>query len=114
MSHTPKPFFPRKKETFMKHVTPMTLLRTFCGAILIVMVAHSQQAVGQNTTPTPQAAPTPEFLSITVVSVKPDMIVEFQNFMKTPLTLHLRREGSSNVKFGRIQVPPETHLSTCS
>jgi hypothetical protein len=72
MSHTPKPF-PRKKEPFMQHITPMTLLRAFCAAMLILTAAHSRQAVAQNPTPTPQVAPTPEFLSITVVSVKPEL-----------------------------------------
>ena len=77
----------------MKHITPMTLLRAFSGAILILMAAHSQQAVAQNPTPTPQVAPTPEFLSITVVSVKPDMIVEFQNFMKNTTNPALKKGG---------------------
>src|SRR4026208_2550356 len=93
MSQTPKNLLPRKKETFMKHITPMTLLRAFCGATLILMAAHSQQAVAQNPTPTPQAAPTPEFLSITVVSVKPDMMVEFQNFMKNTTNPALKKGG---------------------
>ena len=77
----PKTFFPRKKETLMKHI-PMTLLRAFCGATLLLMAAHSQQMRAQTPTPTPQAAPTPAFLAITVVSVKPEMMLEFQNFMK--------------------------------
>ena len=77
----------------MKHIAPMTLLRAFCGAILILMAAHSQQAVAQNPTPTPQVAPTPEFLSITVVSVKPDMIVEFQNFVKNTTNPALKKGG---------------------
>src|SRR5688572_17619611 len=93
MSHTPKPFFPRKKETFMKHITPMTPLRALCVTILILMAAQSWQAVAQNPTPTPQVAPTPEFLSITVVSVKPDMIIEFQNFMKNTTNPALKKGG---------------------
>jgi hypothetical protein len=77
----------------MKHITPMTLLRTFCGATLILMAAHAHEAVAQNPTPTPQAAPTPEFLSITVISVKPEMMVEFQNFMKNTTNPALKKGG---------------------
>jgi len=54
------------------------------------MAAHSQ-ALAQ--TPTPQVAPTPEFLSLTVVSVKPDMVVEFQNFMKNTTNPALKKGG---------------------
>jgi hypothetical protein len=75
----------------------MRLLRAFCGATLILMAilmaAHSQAAFAQNATPTPQAAPTPEFLSITVVSVKPEMMVEFQNFMKNTTNPALKKGG---------------------
>lgn len=77
----------------MTQIKPITLLRAFCGAILLVIAMHPQEAVGQNPTPTPQAAPTPEFLSVTVVSVKPDMMVEFQNFMKTTTNPALKKGG---------------------
>lgn len=77
----------------MKQITPMTLLRAFCGATLILLAAHSYEVFAQNPTPTPQAAPTPEFLSITVVSVKPDMMVEFQNFMKNTTNPALKKGG---------------------
>jgi hypothetical protein len=77
----------------MKDITPMTLLRAFCGATLILMAAHSQHAVAQNPTPTPPAAPPPEFLSITVVSVKPEMMLEFQNFMKSTTNPALKKGG---------------------
>lgn len=76
----------------MNHITPMSLLRVFCGATLILIAAHSQ-AVAQTPTPTPQAGPTPEFLSITVVSVKPEMMVEFQNFMKNTTNPALKKGG---------------------
>ena len=76
----------------MKH-TPMTLLRTFCSATLLLMAAHSQQLRAQTPTPTPQAAPTPEFLAITVVSVKPEMMIEFQNFMKNTTNPALKKGG---------------------
>jgi hypothetical protein len=58
-----------------------------------MIAMHPHAALGQNPTPTPQAAPTPEFLSITVVSVKPEMMVEFQNFMKTTTNPALKKGG---------------------
>src|SRR5215216_5589059 len=77
----------------MKHITPMTLLRAFCSATFILLAAHSQQGLAQTASPTPQAAPPPEFLSITVVSVKPEMMVEFQNFMKNTTNPALKKGG---------------------
>src|SRR5215211_1470751 len=78
----------------MKPITPMTLLRAFCVATLLLMAAQSQETLAQDPTPTPQAAPTPEFLSVTVVSVKPDMMVEFQNFMKNTTNPALKKGGT--------------------
>ena len=77
----------------MKPITPMTLLRAFCAATLLLMAAQSQETLAQAPVPTPQAAPTPEFLSVTVVSVKPDMMVEFQNFMKNTTNPALKKGG---------------------
>ena len=77
----------------MTHTTRMTLLRAFCGAMLIIMAAHSQQMRAQTPTPTPQAAPTPEFLAVTFVSVKPEMVTEFQNFMKNTTNPALKKGG---------------------
>jgi hypothetical protein len=71
----------------------MTLRRAFFGATLMLIAAQSHEAIGQNPTPTPQAAATPEFVSITVVSVKPDMMVEFQNFMKNTTNPALKKGG---------------------
>jgi hypothetical protein len=58
-----------------------------------MIAMHPKEAAGQNPTPTPQAAPTPEFLSVTVVSVKPEMMVEFQNFMKNTTNPALKKGG---------------------
>ena len=77
----------------MTHITRLTLLRAFFGAALMLVAAHSHEALAQNPTPTPQAAPTPEFLSITVVSVKPEMMAEFQNFMKNTTNPALKKGG---------------------
>ena len=76
----------------MNHITPMSLLRAFFGATLILMAANLQ-ALAQTPTPTPQAGPTPEFFSVTVVSVKPEMMVEFQNFMKNTTNPALKKGG---------------------
>jgi hypothetical protein len=77
----------------MKPITPMTLLRALCAGTLLLMAAQSQETLAQDPTPTPQAAPAPEFLSVTVVSVKPDMMVEFQNFMKNTTNPALKKGG---------------------
>ena len=76
----------------MTHVRRMTLLPAFCGAALLLIAAYSQ-AVAQNPSPTPQAPATSEFLSITVVSVKPEMVGEFQNFMKNTTNPALKKGG---------------------
>lgn len=77
----------------MTHRTRMTSLRAFCGAALMLIAAHSHEAFAQTPTPTPQAAPPPEFLSVTVVSVKPEMMGEFQNFMKNTTNPALKKGG---------------------
>jgi hypothetical protein len=76
----------------MKYMTPMRLLRVSC-AVLLLMGASSQQSAAQTPSPASQAAPTPEFLSITVVSVKPEMMNEFQNFMKNTTNPALKKGG---------------------
>jgi hypothetical protein len=77
----------------MRYMTPNRLLSVLC--VLMLMAAFSEQSIAQTPTPTPtpQAAPTPEFLSITVVSVKPEMIMEFQNFMKNTTNPALKKGG---------------------
>jgi hypothetical protein len=58
-----------------------------------MIAMHPQEALCQNPTPTPQAAPTPELLSVTFVSVKPEMMAEFQNFMKNTTNPALKKGG---------------------
>src|SRR5919108_6350107 len=81
--------FSQKEGPNMKH----TLLCALCGAMLLLLAAPFQQSVAQTPSPTPQTAPTPEFLSITVVSVKPEMMVEFQSFMKNTTNPALKKGG---------------------
>ncbi len=78
----------------MKYKIPMRRLQVFCG-VLMLMAAFSQHSLAQTPTPTPtpQAAPNAEFLSITVVSVKPEMMMEFQNFMKNTTNPALKKGG---------------------
>ena len=76
----------------MRYMTPSRLLLVLCG-VLMSMAAFSEQSIAQTPTPKPQAAPTPEFLSITVVSVKPEMMIEFQNFMKNTTNPALKKGG---------------------
>jgi len=77
----------------MTHITAMTVVRAVCGAALMLIASLSHEALAQNPTPTPQPAPTAEFLSITVVSVKPEMMAEFQNFMKNTTNPALKKGG---------------------
>ena len=74
----------------MRYMTPLRLLRVLFG-VLMLMATLSEQSIAQ--TPTPTAAPTPELLSITVVSVKPEMMNEFQNFMKNTTNPALKKGG---------------------
>ena len=78
----------------MRYMTPLRLLRVLFG-VLMLITTLSEQSIAQTPTPTPapQAAPTPEWLSITVVSVKPEMMVEFQNFMKNTTNPALKKGG---------------------
>ena len=84
----------------MKQTLPR-MLRTFSIAALLLAATQSQPSLAQ--TPTlaqpaalvqnPTAAPTPELLSITVVSVRPNMVADFQNFMKTTTNPALKKGG---------------------
>jgi len=75
----------------MKYTTP--LLRAF-SIMLIFTAALCAQSVAQTPTATPQVQPpSREFLSVTIVSVKPEMMVDFQNFMKNTTNPALRKGG---------------------
>ena len=65
------------------------MLRALGVVALLLAAAQSQPSLAQN----PTAAPTPEFLSITVVSVRPNMVADFQNFMKTTTNPALKKGG---------------------
>ncbi len=74
----------------MKQILPK-VLRTFCVAALLLAAAQSHPSLAQTSAPT--AAPTPELVSITMVSVKPEMVAEFQNFMKNTTNPALKKAG---------------------
>jgi hypothetical protein len=76
----------------MKQI-PVRLLQIFCVFALLLVAAQSHTSQAQTPSPTPAAAPSPEFLSITVVSVKPEMVAEFQNFMKNTTNPALKKGG---------------------
>ena len=65
------------------------LLRGCCVAALLLAAAQLQPSFAQ----TPTAAPTPEILALTIVSVRPDMVADFQNFMKTTTNPALKKGG---------------------
>ena len=77
----------------MKYITPMRLLPAF-SLVLVIMAALCAHSVAQTPSATPQAQPAArEFLLLTMVSVKPEMIVEFQNFMKNTTNPALKKGG---------------------
>ena len=75
----------------MKYITPIRPLTAF-SLFLIFIVALCAQSVAQTPTATPQPAAS-EFLALTVVSVKPEMVGEFQNFMKNTTNPALKKGG---------------------
>jgi hypothetical protein len=75
----------------MKSTTPIRLFPAF-SLVLVFMAALCALSVAQTPKPTPQPA-SREFLLLTVVSVKPEMIGEFQNFMKNTTNPALKKGG---------------------
>jgi hypothetical protein len=75
------------------------VFQTLCVAGLLLAAAQSQPSFAQttNTNTGQTAAPAPgqrQWLSITVVSVKPEMMTEFQNFVKNETNPALRKGGA--------------------
>ncbi len=71
-----------------------TMLRALCAAAMLLAVAQALPSLAQTPSPTPTAEMTPPpFISITVVSVKPDKIAEFQDFMKSTTNPALKKGG---------------------
>ena len=76
----------------MNHIASR-MFQTFCITTLILCGAHTHRSFAQTPTPTPVAAQTPQFLNITVVSLKPGMNAEFQDFMKNTTNPALKKGG---------------------
>ena len=71
--------------------TASRMFQTFCITTLILCGAHTHRSFAQTPTPTPVAAP--QFLNITVVSVKPGMDAEFRDFIKNTTNPGLKKGG---------------------
>jgi len=69
----------------MRRIT-VGLLHALWVTAFLLGVAQLNLSLAQNPTPTTPATPPSQWLVITQVTVKPEMMVEFQNFMKTLLT----------------------------
>lgn len=61
--------------------------------IALLSVAPLHPSMAQNPTPTPPAAPPSMWIVVTQISVKPEMMVEFQNFMKNTTNPALKKGG---------------------
>ncbi|HET6892281.1 MAG TPA: hypothetical protein VFH31_14360 [Pyrinomonadaceae bacterium] len=69
------------------------MFRLLCILALLLAAAQLHTSKAQTPSPTPSGAPSPELLSITLVSVKPEMVAEFQNFMKNTTNPALKKGG---------------------
>lgn len=71
------------------------MLRALCVASVLLAAAQLQPSLAQTptATPTPTGPPPSQFLSITIVSVKPEMIAEFQTYMKETTNPALKKGG---------------------
>ena len=76
----------------MKRITASVLHALWIAALLLG-AAQSNPSLAQTPTPTPQAAPPSQWLVITQVIVKPEMMAEFQNFMKNTTNPALKKGG---------------------
>ena len=74
----------------MNHIASR-MFQAFCITTLLLCSGHAHRSFGQTPTPTPAAGP--QFLNITVVSVKPGMNAEFQDFMKNTTNPALKKGG---------------------
>jgi hypothetical protein len=70
-----------------------TVLHALWVVALLLGVAQLNPSMAQTPTPTPPAAPPSQWLVITQVIVKPEMMAEFQNFMKNTTNPALKKGG---------------------
>ena len=76
----------------MRRITA-PVMYALCITALLLGAAQSNPSLAQTPTPTPQAAPPSQWLVITQISVKPEMMTEFQNFMKNTTNPALKKGG---------------------
>ncbi len=76
----------------MRRITAPVMHALWVTALLLG-AAQSNPSLAQTPTPTPQAAPPAQWLVITQISVKPEMMAEFQNFMKNTTNPALKKGG---------------------
>ncbi|CAN5536688.1 MAG: hypothetical protein H0T77_00630 [Pyrinomonadaceae bacterium] len=77
----------------MRRITSPVLYALWITALLLG-TAQSDPSLAQSPTPTPlNASPPSQWLVITQVSVKPEMMAEFQNFMKSTTNPALKKGG---------------------
>ncbi len=69
------------------------LLHALWVVALLLGVAQLNPSMAQTPTPTPPAVPPSQWLVITQISVKPEMMAEFQNFMKNTTNPALKKGG---------------------
>jgi hypothetical protein len=69
------------------------ILRLLCVCALTLAATQLNPTLAQTPTPTPTGPPSPPFLSVTIVSVKPEMVMEFQNYMKNTTNPALKKGG---------------------
>ena len=67
--------------------------RALACIALLLGVAQLNPSMAQTPIPTPPTAPPSQWLVITQISVKPEMMVQFQNFMKNTTNPALRKGG---------------------
>jgi hypothetical protein len=76
----------------MKQIT-QKMLQALCVLALLLAAAQSQPSLAQTPSATPTGPPPSPFLSITIVNVKPEMIAQFQNYMKDTTNPALKKGG---------------------
>ena len=76
----------------MRRIT-VSLLHAFWVTAFLLGAAQLNLSLAQNPTPTQPATPPSQWLVITQVSVKPEMMAEFQNFMKNTTNPALKKGG---------------------
>src|SRR6266498_1410415 len=76
----------------MRRITA-PVMYALCITALLLGAAQSSPSMAQTPTPAPPAGPPSQWLVITQISVKPEMMAEFQNFMKNTTNPALKKGG---------------------